>query len=359
MKYILQIYSIKNLFILILSSLLINQNNFIFANTLDKNNTNNLEIQSDLYILGPGDDLNIKFLNDEELSTNVNILSDGSISLPLVEPVIVSGLTIKEATKKISEVMSKELIKPLVQININKSRPVNVSVIGELKRPGIYMLNQNFETNTKQNYIYPRLSDAIQKAGGITPNSDLNEVVIARRLPNTENAQYKMTSVNLLKLITTGQQEFNPFLFDGDIIKIKKSDKKIEEFIKVSKVNFIEQNIEVNVIGEVANPSTIKMPPNSSLIQGIFKAGGFVNNRANKSNVQLIRVNKERGTISRKNYFIDLNKGFNKKYNPLLMDNDVVIVNRSSLAKVSDSLYELSKPISSSLQIYTLLKILN
>ena len=39
--------------------------------------------------------------------------------------------------------MAKEFIKPLVQITINKSRPVSVSVLGELKRPGIYLLDQD------------------------------------------------------------------------------------------------------------------------------------------------------------------------------------------------------------------------
>ena len=168
-----------------------------------------------------------------------------------------------------------------------------------------------------------------------------------------------MTSINLLELITTGKQEYNPYLFDGDIIKIKKTKIKNKDFIKISKANFIDQSIEVNVIGEVVNPSTIKLPSNSSLVQGIFKAGGLKNTRASKSNIELIRLNKDRGTISKKYYSFNLRKGLKQDSNPVLMDNDVVIVKRSSLAKVSDSLSAISNPISNTLQIYTFLRIID
>ena len=86
----------------------------------------------------PFEYINIKFLNDENLSTRVKILTDGSITLPLVDPIFVSGLTIKEATKKIVLAMSSEIIKPIVQITIDTFRPIRVSVIGEFKNPGIY-----------------------------------------------------------------------------------------------------------------------------------------------------------------------------------------------------------------------------
>ena len=213
--------------------------------------------------------------------------------------------------------------------------------------------------SNNKSFIFPRLTDAIEQAGGITPNSNLNEIIIARKLPHLENTEYKKTTVNLLELISSGKQENNPYLFDGDIVKIKRTEKRNKDFIRISKANFIDQSIEVNVIGEVVNPSAIKLPSNSSLIQGIFKAGGLKNTRASKSNIELIRLDKDRGTISKEYYSLDLRNGLKQNSNPVLLDNDVVIVKRSSLAKVSDSLNAISKPISSTLQIYTLLRLLD
>ena len=168
-----------------------------------------------------------------------------------------------------------------------------------------------------------------------------------------------MTKVNLYDLIINGKQENNPYLFDGDIIKIKKLKSKNKDFVKISRANFIDQDIEVNFIGEVVNPSLIKLPPNTSLLQGVLRAGGFKNTRSKKSNIELIRLDKERGLIRKKYYNLNLTKGPNVDLNILLKDNDVVVVKRSSLALISDSLSAISKPISSSLQIYTLLKIID
>ena len=294
-------------------------------------------------------------------------MSDGSVSIPLIDPIYLNGLNIKQAKEKISKEMSRELIKPIVQISIKKFRPVRVSLIGELKKPGSYILDKNKSDNNELKFIFPTLSDAIQQAGGITPNSNINEILVARKLPPLEEfvddksrkTEYKMTKFNLYELIVNGKQENNPYLFDGDIIKINKLEVKNKDFVRISKANFIDQDIEVNFIGEVVNPSLIKLPSDTSLLQGVLKAGGLKNTRAKKSNIELIRLDKEKGILRKKYYNLDFSQGSKVALDVILQDNDVVVVKRSSLAKVSDSLSAISKPISSSLQIYTLLKIID
>ncbi|HEY9598167.1 MAG TPA: hypothetical protein V6D33_10895, partial [Cyanophyceae cyanobacterium] len=64
--------------------------------------------------------------------------------------------------------------------------------------------------------------------------------------------------------------------------------------------------------------------------------GGF-NNRARKSSVELVRLNIN-GTVERRTVDIDFAKGVNDQTNPALRNNDVIIVGRSTLASVSDTL---------------------
>ena len=78
---------------------------FPFDSTLLASNKkiNNLEtnkIQRDVYILGPGDVLDISFIGNPELSSNFQIFSDGNIQLPLLGTQSISGLSLTDARDK-------------------------------------------------------------------------------------------------------------------------------------------------------------------------------------------------------------------------------------------------------------------
>ena len=53
-------------------------------------------LQEDAYIIGPGDVLNLKLFDPKNDSPGV--LNDGSVPLPLVGSVRLSGLTLQQAT---------------------------------------------------------------------------------------------------------------------------------------------------------------------------------------------------------------------------------------------------------------------
>ena len=91
---------------------------------------------------------------------NINILSDGTATLLLIGVKNLKGLTINEATKYIEKLLSKELISPQVELNLLQTRPIIVSVIGEVYRPGIYKLGSNSND-------LPTLINAIESRRGI------------------------------------------------------------------------------------------------------------------------------------------------------------------------------------------------
>ncbi|HBE34567.1 MAG TPA: hypothetical protein DD990_25535, partial [Cyanobacteria bacterium UBA11368] len=95
--------------------------------------------------------------------------------------------------------------------------------------------------------------------------------------------------------------------------------------------------ITVRVVGEVGKPGTIEVAPNTTLSQALLAAGGINRDRGKKSEVELIRLNSN-GTITLQTIAVDFAQGIDSKTNPLVRDNDIIVVNRSNLARIADAL---------------------
>ena len=107
--------------------------------------------------------------------------------------------------------------------------------------------------------------------------------------------------------------------------------------------NFAAPTVQVSVIGEVNAPGSLKLPPNTTLNQAIMSAGGFRTSRANSKLVELIRLHPN-GTISRSQVQINLSQGINAQTNPLIQDNDIIIIPRSGIAVWTDNINNVLAP---------------
>ena len=92
--------------------------------------SSNDNLQSDAYIIGPGDGLELNLFDAPELSGPLDVLSDGSVSLPLVGSVVLSGLTLQQASVWVRELLSDQLLRPELQLKVVRPRPIRVSVVG-------------------------------------------------------------------------------------------------------------------------------------------------------------------------------------------------------------------------------------
>jgi polysaccharide export outer membrane protein len=317
------------------------------------------EVQDDVYILGAGDGLTLRFLGASELSGPVEVLNDGTASLPLLGPVRLSGLTLAQATLWLESLYKKQLLRPELQISLTRPRPLRISVVGQVERPGLYTLTTSEQSTTEATVSIsglPTLVDAIQKAGGITPFADLRNVILQRRLPG-EEARFKRARVNLMDLILAGDQTQNPLLFDGDTIRLEIATEPVLETMELSETTLAPTSISVNVVGEVVSPGTRTLPSATPLIQAIMAAGGAQNWRANRTNVELVRINRN-GTATRRSYPLNLSQGASNRFNPPLRNGDTVIVNRSGLAQVSDALNAVGQPLTGLVNILSLYEII-
>ncbi len=316
-------------------------------------------INEDLYLLGPGDLLEIVLFDDKELSGQYQISNSGEVNLPLVGLVNLDNLSIKQASEKLVNKFENELLRPDLYLKVLVPRPIKVSVVGEVQNPGLYSLSKKERFNVDGKIILndglPTVVDAIQKSGGITQSADLEGVVIRRRLPGPEK-KYKQAKLNLIDLIKKGDQTQNPLLFDGDVIVINEGLVIGSSILENSNSNLSPSNISVYIVGKVNNPKMYNIKANTPLIQALYQAGGPQRFVSNLSNVELIRVNKN-GTITKKNIKVDTRKPLSTKNNPPLKNGDVVRVKSNKFNDVTGGLAQITQPLSGLINAVTLYKL--
>ena len=200
-------------------------NSTLFASINNIDEEKNFIIQNNVYLIGPGDILRLNVIDVEELSSDLEVLPDGTIFLPLVGSIYVKDLSIDKLKNLIQLKLSEHLLVPEVQLTLVGLKPIRVSLIGELHKPGIYL----FDNKSKDGSKITTLVDALRKAGGLTGKSDIKNIRVVRKYLDNEKLELKEAYFNLWDLINNGDQNNNPVLFDGDSIFINKAIETSEE----------------------------------------------------------------------------------------------------------------------------------
>ena len=236
----------------------------------------------------------------------------------------------------------------------NNSQPINISVAGEVFRPGPYTVTGSARTGeagvpgSGGGGGLPTVTRAIQVAGGIKPTANIREILVRRPTRSGTPQEFK---VNLWDLLKSGDANQDPILQEGDSIVVTQvAALDPAEASALASTSFSPDSIKINVVGEVAQPGTFELPPNTPLNQAILAAGGF-NNRARRASVNLVRLNED-GSVSREAIPVDFTQGIADGKNPSLRNNDVVVVGRSGLAATSDTLGQVLAPIGSIFSIF-------
>ena len=79
---------------------------------------------------------------------------------------------------------------------------------------------------------------ALSKAEGITPYADLNNIKVIRRNSISSGNEIMQASISLVSLLTEGDQTQNIRIYDGDIIKVGKSEEIIkDQILRAARIN--------------------------------------------------------------------------------------------------------------------------
>ena len=218
----------------------------------------------------------------------------------------------------------------------SQTSPRTVVVIGQVYRPGSYLVTAGNAGGAEGGGAgggLPTVMRSLQLAGGITSLADVRKIKLRRP---TRTGTEQTIDINLWQLLQSGDINQDIVVQDGDTIVIPTAmDISAAEATQLATTTLSPNTIEVGVVGEVKRPGAVRLQPNSSLNQALLAAGGFNDSRASKGSIELIRLNAN-GTVTKRPIKVDLSKGINEETNPILRNNDVVVVDRNVLAKTGD-----------------------
>jgi polysaccharide export outer membrane protein len=287
-----------------------------------------------MYVLGPGDSVLVEVFGATEFSGAQVVLIDGTISLPLAGILKVEGLTLQQTTDEITFRLSAFLERPIVSVRLQQPRPLKIAVVGEVNRPGAY--------TAPSVPTPPTVTQLLQAAQGITESADVRRIQVRR---SQGTGQFQTVMVDLWSFLQGGDLSRDLTLRDADSIFVPTASVVApEDAEQLAAANFSTvEPITVNLIGEVRRPGRQEVPPNSTLSQAIFAAGGF-SPRAETFSVELLRLNPN-GSVTIREVELDLRTGINEKTNPVLLDGDIVTIRPTALAQVSDNIGVITDPI--------------
>ena len=159
-------------------------------------------------LLGNGDSVRVTVFQNPDLTTEARISERGSISVPLIGDVVISGLTPEGAAARIADrlVRGKFVVNPQVSLSVQQVRSRQVSVLGEVGKPGRYALDD----------VSNSLTDVLARAGGISGEGDDNVVVV-----RSVNGRETRTAIDVPEMYRTGDMSHDMRLQNGDVIYVK------------------------------------------------------------------------------------------------------------------------------------------
>jgi len=134
-----------------------------------------------VYIIQPGDQLDIKFFYNPELNDSVTVRPDGKISLQLVDEVQAAGQTPAQLDDFLTKKYAEELRKPAITVIVKSFASQRVYVGGEVNRQGFVALA-------------PGMSplQAVIEAGGLKETADPAAVLLIRKVPENQPVPVRM-----------------------------------------------------------------------------------------------------------------------------------------------------------------------
>ena len=234
----------------------------IFGHDLFRGGSNGFEPNLNIatpedYRLGAGDEVIVDLWGDVQRSYQLEISPDGLVIVPDVGPIMVAGLSIKDAARRVRRALSS-IYEGLTQgsvdlmLSLGRIRTIRVNLAGEVAMPGAYTLPS-----------LATLMHALYVSGGVSDIGSLRNVKLYRggRL---------VASADLYDYLLNGNSVDNLSLQDGDLIVVP----TCESLVKIE--------------GQVRRPMFYEVQVGESLADLIRFAGGFVGG-ADHNRVMVVR----------------------------------------------------------------------
>lgn len=268
------------------------------------------------YRLGTGDLLEISVFDIPELSKiKARVGGEGLMTLPLAGTVAAGGKTAMELEETIKTALGSRYIRdPQVSVFVIEHHSHRISVLGAVKKPGV------FEVSGPRSVI-----DMLAMAEGLTEQSDQNVYLIRKVTKlsvapdqfglqpqsesNGKSAQEAVLEINLEEMLVNGKEELNAPLQSGDVVHVPKAG------------SFF-------VGGAVQKPGSYVLKGRDVTVdQAIIEAGGVTK----VADFEGVRIFRELKGQKKQIIEVSLNEIEQGQKGPLVMKNDVILVNSHGL----------------------------
>jgi polysaccharide export outer membrane protein len=198
--------------------------------------------------LGVGDAVRVTVFQQPDLATEARISEKGTVVVPLIGEQKISGKSTAEAGKQIAEALKsgKYLKDPQVSVSLATLRSRQVSVLGQVARPGLYPLDDTSMGITQ----------VLAAAGGVLP-----------------------TGADSATVMRDGKQQ-----------RIEVKDKDAAFKLQGGDTVYIERAPVFYIYGEVTRAGAYRVEPDMTVMQAIA-AGGGITPRGSDRRLKLRRPN--------------------------------------------------------------------
>ena len=159
-------------------------------------------LDPDLYVLGPGDVLELHFWGIENFRVRVVVDLEGRAFIPKVGYLVVRGKTLSETQKMLQGSAARFFPKLSFGVNLAEPRTFLVQVVDNVVRPG-----------PQPAKALDRVATVIGRAGGLGINASKRRIEVKRR-------DGAVLTADLLLYTMTGDVKYNPYVLDGDVIRV-------------------------------------------------------------------------------------------------------------------------------------------
>jgi polysaccharide export outer membrane protein len=264
----------------------------------------------------PGDLLDIGEYHTPEFHSTVRVTAGGTVKLPMVDEVRVEGMDELEAARAIAAALVERglLNHPQVSVLITAYVGQDVSVLGEVTRPGVYPYS-----------VHHRLFDMISAASGLSPAAGGVVNIYHRNDPATPHP------VALDRNGAEGGVDGNPELAPGDVVQVSRAGL-------------------VYVVGDVIRPGGFTVDPSEdvTVLRALSLAWGPSQNAA-LSKAILIREQKSGRTVTT----LDLKRMLHgQDPDQPILDHDILFVPNSAVKNLYNRTIEAAVQSAVGVSIY-------
>ncbi|HET7832231.1 MAG TPA: polysaccharide export protein EpsE [Gallionella sp.] len=200
-------------------------------------------IEGNDYRLGAGDAIRIVVFQNPDFTVDARVSESGAISYPLLGTVVLGGLTISAAEQEIAQQLRKGgfVQQPQVNITLSQIRGNQVSVLGQVNRPGRYPL-ETFNT---------RVTDMLATAGGVASTG--GEVVV---LSGVRDGKPLRIEIDIARLFVSKGRDDDVLVRGGDAL-------------------YVDRAPMFFIYGEVQRAGAYRIERKMTVMQALAQGGGL------------------------------------------------------------------------------------